>query len=152
MSHQLPYKGTVASEKYLTNATVKVLKLKVLKLKALYFKVLILKALKFKALKFKALKFKVLKFRALKLRALKLRTLKLRTLKLRTLKLRTLRLRTLGQRLCFDEAYITQTPLSNQNTKFYSDSIIKYFKTDALECSFCLLFLTVTTQSKTSKH
>ena len=137
MSHQLPYKGTVASEKYLTNATVKVLKLKVLKLKALYFKVLILKALKFKALKFKVLKF---------------RTLKLRTLKLRTLKLRTLRLRTLGQRLCFDEAYITQTPLSNQNTKFYSDSIIKYFKTDALECSFCLLFLTVTTQSKTSKH
>ena len=137
MSHQLPYKGTVASEKYLTNATVKVLKLKVLKLKALYFKVLILKALKFKALKFKVLKF---------------RALKLRTLKLRTLKLRTLRLRTLGQRLCFDEAYITQTPLSNQNTKFYSDSIIKYFKTDALECSFCLLFLTVTTQSKTSKH
>ena len=132
MSHQLPYKGTVASEKYLTNATVKVLKLKVLKLKALYFKVLILKALKFKALKFKVLKF--------------------RALKLRTLKLRTLRLRTLGQRLCFDEAYITQTPLSNQNTKFYSDSIIKYFKTDALECSFCLLFLTVTTQSKTSKH
>lgn len=127
MSHQLPYKGTVASEKYLTNATVKVLKLKVLKLKALYFKVLTLKALKFKPLKFK-----VLKFRALKLRALKLRTL--------------------GQRLCFDEAYITQTPLSNQNTKFYSDSIIKYFKTDALECSFCLLFLTVTTQSKTSKH
>lgn len=132
MSHQLPYKGTVASEKYLTNATVKVLKLKVLKLKALYFKVLTLKALKFK----------VLKFRALKLRALKLRTLRLRTL----------RLRTLGQRLCFDEAYITQTPLSNQNTKFYSDSIIKYFKTDALECSFCLLFLTVITQSKTSKH
>ena len=127
MSHQLPYKGTVASEKYLTNATVKVLKLKVLKLKALYFKVLTLKALKFKPLKFK-----VLKFRALKLRALKLRTL--------------------GQRLCFDEAYIIQTPLSNQNTKFYSDSIIKYFKTDALECSFCLLFLTVTTQSKTSKH
>ena len=112
MSHQLPYKGTVASEKYLTNATVKVLKRKVLKLKALYFKVLTLKALKF----------------------------------------RTLRLRTLGQRLCFDEAYITQTPLSNQNTKFYSDSIIKYFKTDALECSFCLLFLTVITQSKTSKH
>ena len=137
MSHQLPYKGTVASEKYLTNATVKVLKRKVLKLKALYFKVLTLKALKFKALKFK-----VLKFRALKLRALKLRTLRLRTL----------RLRTLGQRLCFDEAYITQTPLSNQNTKFYSDSIIKYFKTDALECSFCLLFLTVITQSKTSKH
>jgi hypothetical protein len=142
MSHQLPYKGTVASEKYLTNATVKVLKLKVLKLKALYFKVLTLKALKFK----------VLKFRALKLRALKLRTLRLRTLRLRTLRLRTLRLRTLGQRLCFDEAYITQTPLSNQNTKFYSDSIIKYFKTDALECSFCLLFLTVITQSKTSKH
>ena len=112
----------MASEKYLTNATVKVLKLKVLKLKALYFKVLTLKALKFK----------VLKFRALKLRALKLRTL--------------------GQRLCFDEAYIIQTPLSNQNTKFYSDSIIKYFKTDALECSFCLLFLTVITQSKTSKH
>ena len=132
MSHQLPYKGTVASEKYLTNATVKVLKRKVLKLKALYFKVLTLKALKFK----------VLKFRALKLRVLKLRALKLRTLKLRTL----------GQRLCFDEAYITQTPLSNQNTKFYSDSIIKYFKTDALECSFCLLFLTVITQSKTSKH
>ena len=137
MSHQLPYKGTVASEKYLTNATVKVLKLKVLKLKALYFKVLTLKALKFKVLKF---------------RALKLRALKLRTLRLRTLRLRTLRLRTLGQRLCFDEAYITQTPLSNQNTKFYSDSIIKYFKTDALECSFCLLFLTVITQSKTSKH
>lgn len=137
MSHQLPYKGTVASEKYLTNATVKVLKLKVLKLKALYFKVLTLKALKFKVLKF---------------RALKLRVLKLRALKLRTLRLRTLRLRTLGQRLCFDEAYITQTPLSNQNTKFYSDSIIKYFKTDALECSFCLLFLTVITQSKTSKH
>lgn len=137
MSHQLPYKGTVASEKYLTNATVKVLKRKVLKLKALYFKVLTLKALKFKVLKF---------------RALKLRVLKLRALKLRTLKLRTLRLRTLGQRLCFDEAYITQTPLSNQNTKFYSDSIIKYFKTDALECSFCLLFLTVITQSKTSKH
>ena len=132
MSHQLPYKGTVASEKYLTNATVKVLKRKVLKLKALYFKVLTLKALKFKALKFK-----VLKFRALKLRALKLRTLRLRTLR---------------QRLCFDEAYIIQTPLSNQNTKFYSDSIIKYFKTDALECSFCLLFLTVITQSKTSKH
>ena len=127
MSHQLPYKGTVASEKYLTNATVKVLKRKVLKLKSLYFKVLTLKALKFKVLKFK-----VLKFRALKLRALKLRTL--------------------GQRLCFDEAYIIQTPLSNQNTKFYSDSIIKYFKTVALECSFCLLFLTVTTQSKTSKH
>lgn len=127
MSHQLPYKGTVASEKYLTNATVKVLKRKVLKLKSLYFKVLTLKALKFKPLKFK-----VLKFRALKLRALKLRTL--------------------GQRLCFDEAYIIQTPLSNQNTKFYSDSIIKYFKTDALECSFCLLFLTVITQSKTSKH
>ena len=142
MSHQLPYKGTVASEKYLTNATVKVLKLKVLKLKALYFKVLTLKALKFKALKFKVLKF----------RALKLRVLKLRALKLRTLKLRTLRLRTLRQRLCFDEAYIIQTPLSNQNTKFYSDSIIKYFKTDALECSFCLLFLTVITQSKTSKH
>ena len=142
MSHQLPYKGTVASEKYLTNATVKVLKLKVLKLKALYFKVLTLKALKFKALKFK-----VLKLRALKLRALKLRALKLRSLKLRSLKLRTLR-----QSLCFDEAYITQTPLSNQNTKFYSDSIIKYFKTDALECSFCLLFLTVITQSKTSKH
>ena len=142
MSHQLPYKGTVASEKYLTNATVKVLKLKVLKLKALYFKVLTLKALKFKALKFK-----VLKLRALKLRALKLRSLKLRSLKLRSLKLRTLR-----QSLCFDEAYITQTPLSNQNTKFYSDSIIKYFKTDALECSFCLLFLTVITQSKTSKH
>ena len=137
MSHQLPYKGTVASEKYLTNATVKVLKLKVLKLKALYFKVLTLKALKFKALKFKVLK----------LRALKLRSLKLRSLKLRSLKLRTLR-----QSLCFDEAYITQTPLSNQNTKFYSDSIIKYFKTDALECSFCLLFLTVITQSKTSKH
>lgn len=137
MSHQLPYKGTVASEKYLTNATVKVLKLKVLKLKALYFKVLTLKALKFKVLKF---------------RALKLRVLKLRALKLRTLKLRTLRLRTLRQRLCFDEAYIIQTPLSNQNTKFYSDSIIKYFKTDALECSFCLLFLTVITQSKTSKH
>lgn len=137
MSHQLPYKGTVASEKYLTNATVKVLKRKVLKLKALYFKVLTLKALKFKVLKF---------------RALKLRVLKLRALKLRTLKLRTLRLRTLGQRLCFDEAYIIQTPLSNQNTKFYSDSIIKYFKTDALECSFCLLFLTVITQSKTSKH
>ena len=137
MSHQLPYKGTVASEKYLTNATVKVLKLKVLKLKALYFKVLTLKALKFKALKFK-----VLKFRALKLRALKLRSLKLRSLKLRTLR----------QSLCFDEAYITQTPLSNQNTKFYSDSIIKYFKTVALECSFCLLFLTVITQSKTSKH
>lgn len=137
MSHQLPYKGTVASEKYLTNATVKVLKRKVLKLKALYFKVLTLKALKFKVLKF---------------RALKLRVLKLRALKLRTLKLRTLRLRTLRQRLCFDEAYITQTPLSNQNTKFYSDSIIKYFKTDALECSFCLLFLTVITQSKTSKH
>ena len=137
MSHQLPYKGTVASEKYLTNATVKVLKRKVLKLKALYFKVLTLKALKFKVLKF---------------RALKLRVLKLRASKLRTLKLRTLRLRTLGQRLCFDEAYITQTPLSNQNTKFYSDSIIKYFKTDALECSFCLLFLTVITQSKTSKH
>ena len=137
MSHQLPYKGTVASEKYLTNATVKVLKRKVLKLKALYFKVLTLKALKFKALKFKVLKF---------------RALKLRVLKLRALKLRTLRLRTLGQRLCFDEAYITQTPLSNQNTKFYSDSIIKYFKTDALECSFCLLFLTVITQSKTSKH
>ena len=137
MSHQLPYKGTVASEKYLTNATVKVLKLKVLKLKALYFKVLTLKALKFKALKFK-----VLKLRALKLRALKLRALKLRSLKLRTLR----------QSLCFDEAYITQTPLSNQNTKFYSDSIIKYFKTDALECSFCLLFLTVITQSKTSKH
>ena len=137
MSHQLPYKGTVASEKYLTNATVKVLKLKVLKLKALYFKVLTLKALKFKVLKF---------------RALKLRALKLRTLRLRTLRLRTLRLRTLGQRLCFDEAYITQTPLSNQNTKFYSDSIIKYFKTDALECSSCLLFLTVITQSKTSKH
>lgn len=137
MSHQLPYKGTVASEKYLTNATVKVLKLKVLKLKALYFKVLTLKALKFKALKFK-----VLKLRALKLRALKLRSLKLRSLKLRTLR----------QSLCFDEAYITQTPLSNQNTKFYSDSIIKYFKTDALECSFCLLFLTVITQSKTSKH
>lgn len=132
MSHQLPYKGTVASEKYLTNATVKVLKRKVLKLKALYFKVLTLKALKFKVLKFRALK--------------------LRVLKLRALKLRTLRLRTLGQRLCFDEAYITQTPLSNQNTKFYSDSIIKYFKTDALECSFCLLFLTVITQSKTSKH
>ena len=147
MSHQLPYKGTVASEKYLTNATVKVLKLKVLKLKALYFKVLTLKALKFKALKFK-----VLKFRALKLRALKLRALKLRALRLRTLRLRTLRLRTLRQRLCFDEAYIIQTPLSNQNTKFYSDSIIKYFKTDALECSFCLLFLTVITQSKTSKH
>ena len=142
MSHQLPYKGTVASEKYLTNATVKVLKRKVLKLKALYFKVLTLKALKFKALKFK-----VLKFRALKLRALKLRALRLRTLRLRTLRLRTLR-----QRLCFDEAYIIQTPLSNQNTKFYSDSIIKYFKTDALECSFCLLFLTVITQSKTSKH
>ena len=142
MSHQLPYKGTVASEKYLTNATVKVLKRKVLKLKALYFKVLTLKALKFKALKFK-----VLKLRALKLRALKLRALKLRSLKLRSLKLRTLR-----QSLCFDEAYITQTPLSNQNTKFYSDSIIKYFKTDALECSFCLLFLTVITQSKTSKH
>jgi hypothetical protein len=122
----------VASEKYLTNATVKVLKRKVLKLKALYFKVLTLKALKFKVLKFRALK--------------------LRVLKLRALKLRTLRLRTLGQRLCFDEAYITQTPLSNQNTKFYSDSIIKYFKTDALECSFCLLFLTVITQSKTSKH
>ena len=137
MSHQLPYKGTVASEKYLTNATVKVLKRKVLKLKALYFKVLTLKALKFKALKFK-----VLKFRALKLRALKLRALRLRTLRLRTLR----------QRLCFDEAYIIQTPLSNQNTKFYSDSIIKYFKTDALECSFCLLFLTVITQSKTSKH
>lgn len=137
MSHQLPYKGTVASEKYLTNATVKVLKRKVLKLKALYFKVLTLKALKFKVLKF---------------RALKLRVLKLRALKLRTLKLRTLRLRTLRQRLCFDEAYIIQTPLSNQNTKFYSDSIIKYFKTDALECSFCLLFLTVITQSKTSKH
>ena len=137
MSHQLPYKGTVASEKYLTNATVKVLKLKVLKLKALYFKVLTLKALKFKALKFK-----VLKLRALKLRALKLRSLKLRSLKLRTLR----------QSLCFDEAYIIQTPLSNQNTKFYSDSIIKYFKTDALECSFCLLFLTVITQSKTSKH
>lgn len=137
MSHQLPYKGTVASEKYLTNATVKVLKRKVLKLKALYFKVLTLKALKFKALKFK-----VLKLRALKLRALKLRSLKLRSLKLRTLR----------QSLCFDEAYITQTPLSNQNTKFYSDSIIKYFKTDALECSFCLLFLTVITQSKTSKH
>ena len=132
MSHQLPYKGTVASEKYLTNATVKVLKRKVLKLKALYFKVLTLKALKFKVLKFRALK--------------------LRVLKLRALKLRTLRLRTLGQRLCFDEAYITQTPLSNQNTKFYSDSIIKYFKTDALECSFCLLFLTVITQSKASKH
>lgn len=132
MSHQLPYKGTVASEKYLTNATVKVLKRKVLKLKALYFKVLTLKALKFKVLKFRALK--------------------LRVLKLRALKLRTLRLRTLGQRLCFDEAYIIQTPLSNQNTKFYSDSIIKYFKTDALECSFCLLFLTVITQSKTSKH
>lgn len=132
MSHQLPYKGTVASEKYLTNATVKVLKRKVLKLKALYFKVLTLKALKFKVLKFRALK--------------------LRVLKLRALKLRTLRLRTLRQRLCFDEAYITQTPLSNQNTKFYSDSIIKYFKTDALECSFCLLFLTVITQSKTSKH
>ena len=132
MSHQLPYKGTVASEKYLTNATVKVLKLKVLKLKALYFKVLTLKALKFKALKFKVLK--------------------LRALKLRALRLRTLRLRTLRQRLCFDEAYIIQTPLSNQNTKFYSDSIIKYFKTDALECSFCLLFLTVITQSKTSKH
>ena len=132
MSHQLPYKGTVASEKYLTNATVKVLKRKVLKLKALYFKVLTLKALKFKVLKFRALK--------------------LRVLKLRALKLRTLRLRTLGQRLCFDEAYITQTPLSNQNTKFYSDSIIKYFKTDALECSFCLLILTVITQSKTSKH
>ena len=132
MSHQLPYKGTVASEKYLTNATVKVLKLKVLKLKALYFKVLTLKALKFKVLK---------------LRALKLRSLKLRSLKLRSLKLRTLR-----QSLCFDEAYITQTPLSNQNTNFYSDSIIKYFKTDALECSFCLLFLTVITQSKTSKH
>ena len=147
MSHQLPYKGTVASEKYLTNATVKVLKRKVLKLKALYFKVLTLKALKFKALKFK-----VLKFRALKLRALKLRALKLRALRLRTLRLRTLRLRTLRQRLCFDEAYIIQTPLSNQNTKFYSDSIIKYFKTDALECSFCLLFLTVITQSKTSKH
>ena len=137
MSHQLPYKGTVASEKYLTNATVKVLKRKVLKLKALYFKVLTLKALKFKVLKF---------------RALKLRVLKLRALKLRTLKLRTLRLRTLRQRLCFDEAYIIQTPLSNQNTKYYSDSIIKYFKTDALECSFCLLFLTVITQSKTSKH
>ena len=137
MSHQLPYKGTVASEKYLTNATVKVLKRKVLKLKALYFKVLTLKALKFKVLKF---------------RALKLRVLKLRALKLRTLKLRTLRLITLRQRLCFDEAYIIQTPLSNQNTKFYSDSIIKYFKTDALECSFCLLFLTVITQSKTSKH
>jgi len=147
MSHQLPYKGTVASEKYLTNATVKVLKLKVLKLKALYFKVLTLKALKFKALKFK-----VLKLRALKLRALKLRALKLRSLKLRSLKLRSLKLRTLRQSLCFDEAYITQTPLSNQNTKFYSDSIIKYFKTDALECSFCLLFLTVITQSKTSKH
>ena len=147
MSHQLPYKGTVASEKYLTNATVKVLKRKVLKLKALYFKVLTLKALKFKALKFK-----VLKFRALKLRALKLRALKLRALKLRSLKLRSLKLRTLRQSLCFDEAYITQTPLSNQNTKFYSDSIIKYFKTDALECSFCLLFLTVITQSKTSKH
>ena len=147
MSHQLPYKGTVASEKYLTNATVKVLKRKVLKLKALYFKVLTLKALKFKALKFK-----VLKFRALKLRALKLRALKLRALRLRTLRLRTLRLRTLRQRLCFDEAYIIQTPLSNQNTKFYPDSIIKYFKTDALECSFCLLFLTVITQSKTSKH
>lgn len=132
MSHQLPYKGTVASEKYLTNATVKVLKRKVLKLKALYFKVLTLKALKFKVLKFRALK--------------------LRVLKLRALKLRTLRLRTLRQRLCFDEAYIIQTPLSNQNTKFYSDSIIKYFKTDALECSFCLLFLTVITQSKTSKH
>lgn len=117
MSHQLPYKGTVASEKYLTNATVKVLKRKVLKLKSLYFKVLTLKALKFKVLK-----------------------------------LRTLKLRTLRQRLCFDEAYIIQTPLSNQNTKFYSDSIIKYFKTDALECSFCLLFLTVITQSKTSKH
>ena len=130
MSHQLPYKGTVASEKYLTNATVKVLKRKVLKLKALYFKVLTLKALKFKVLKFRALK--------------------LRVLKLRALKLRTLRLRTLRQRLCFDEAYIIQTPLSNQNTKFYSDSIIKYFKTDALECSFCLLFLTVITQSKTS--
>ena len=132
MSHQLPYKGTVASEKYLTNATVKVLKRKVLKLKALYFKVLTLKALKFKVLKFRALK--------------------LRVLKLRALKLRTLRLRTLRQRLCFDEAYIIQTPLSNQNTKFHSDSIIKYFKTDALECSFCLLFLTVITQSKTSKH
>lgn len=125
MSHQLPYKGTVASEKYLTNATVKVLKRKVLKLKALYFKVLTLKALKFKVLKF---------------RALKLRVLKLRALKLRTLKLRTLRLRTLRQWLCFDEAYIIQTPLSNQNTKFYSDSIIKYFKTDALECSFCRCF------------
>ena len=142
MSLHLPYKGTVASEKYLTNATVKVLKRKVLKLKALYFKVLTLKAIKFK----------VLKFRALKLRALKLRALKLRALRLRTLRLRTLRLRTLRQRLCFDEAYIIQTPLSNQNTKFYSDSIIKYFKTDALECSFCLLFLTVITQSKTSKH
>ena len=106
MSHQLPYKGTVASEKYLTNATVKVLKRKVLKLKALYFKVLTLKALKFKVLKFRALK--------------------LRVLKLRALKLRTLRLRTLGQRLCFDEAYITQTPLSNQNTKFYSDFTVKY--------------------------
>ena len=122
MSHQLPYKGTVASEKYLTNATVKVLKLKVLKLKSLYFKVLTLKALKFKALR------------------------------LRTLKLRILKLRILRQRLCFDEAYIIQTPLSNQNTKFYSDSIIKYFKTDALECSFCLLFLPVITQSKTSKY
>lgn len=66
MSHQLPYKGTVASEKYLTNATVKVLKL------------------------------------------------------------RALKLRTLWQRLCFDEAYITQTPLSNQNTKFYSDFTAKY--------------------------
>ena len=63
--YPLPYKGTVASEKYLTNATVKVLKLKVLKLKSLYFKVLTLKALKFKVLKLRTLKLRNLKAEAL---------------------------------------------------------------------------------------